>query len=111
MDGDGFCPVDYFVPDETRVGDLAGRFGFIYGCHWACPYQVQFLDLTKVEEGIVARSDLLIGCVDLPNVADIRLADQIEIRRNNAGGLSFRLRCDLAFHLKVGDGSVVPNAF
>ncbi len=109
-DDGGFCPVDYFVPDESRVGDLAGRFGFMYGCHWGCPYQVQFLDLTRVEEGIVVRSDLLIGCIDSQRRRHTPRG-LIEIRRNNAGGLELPTPMRPRLPSGASDGSVVPNAF
>lgn len=110
-DSGGFCPTDYLVPDESVVGDLAGRFGLMHGCHWACPYQIQFLDLTRAEEGVIVRSDLLTPSIDLPNRPGVRIADMLEVLRNNAGGLGMRLRVDLQFHLAAMDERVEVRGF
>jgi len=61
----GFCPVDYCVPyecTEDSYGDpefYEGNIGFVSGCVWGddSSWKVQFLDLTRVEEGIIKRDD------------------------------------------------------
>jgi hypothetical protein len=50
-DGAGFCPVDYFVPSGNG---FAGQFAFVFGCVWACPYEIRLLDLRDIERGRIA---------------------------------------------------------
>jgi hypothetical protein len=45
--------------------------GFVFGCIWACPYQVQYLDLSRVEEGIIRREERF-GYIDLPRSVLLR---------------------------------------
>lgn len=64
----GFCPTGYYVPyttedmleyedEDGKVIGPNGQFGFVCGCVWGddtC-WKVQYLDLTKISEGILVR--------------------------------------------------------
>lgn len=73
---EGFCPVGFYVPDYYDVHDgsvlpggewwdpktdegPAGGFGFVWGCVWAddWAWKVQYLDLSRVRDGILTRSE------------------------------------------------------
>jgi len=111
---DGFCPVEYLVPDESAVGPLAGRFGLVYGCFWACPFQIQFLDLSDVQNGIVRRSDLLVPSIDvleLKQFEHMRLRDSLQCRLANDGSVAFYLKCTLEFHVKPDGSGLRPVPF
>jgi hypothetical protein len=73
-DSNHFCPVGFFVPDwwDVNSGDLPGSetwtaddewpigdFGFVWGCAWGddSSWKVQYLDLSRVHEGIIAREE------------------------------------------------------
>lgn len=70
----GFCPVDYFVPD-----DLSLHFGFVAGCVWGddSSWKIEFLDLTRIDEGIIKR-DSRFGYNELPDGWDLKDAIGIE---------------------------------
>jgi hypothetical protein len=76
----GFCPRDFWVPDWREVHDQPpytqdfpvqesakyrdewwprGDFGFVAGCVWGDDGfdKVQFLDLSRIREGIITRDD------------------------------------------------------
>ncbi len=73
--GWGFCPVGFYVPDWWDVNDGSvipgsefwnadrewptGSFGFVWGCIWGDDgsWKVQYLDLSRVQEGIVRREE------------------------------------------------------
>jgi hypothetical protein len=73
--GAGFCPVGFYVPDWWDVNDDSiipgseywdgdkewptGMFGFVWGCYCGddTSWKVQHLDLSRVQEGIIARDD------------------------------------------------------
>jgi len=70
----GFCPVSYFVPVSEFLGKFLdeqkqkykvvwpdGNDGFVMGCVWGddCSWKLQHLDLSRVEEGIVNRTNKL----------------------------------------------------
>lgn len=73
--GAGFCPVGFYVPDWWDVHDGSiipgseywdgryewpdGSFGFVWGCHWGddSSWKVQYLDLSLVRDGVVARDE------------------------------------------------------
>lgn len=63
---EGFCPVEYFVPGEEAVGKFAGTIGFVWGCYWACPWEIHFLDLSHADQGILRRTTLGAGFIDKP---------------------------------------------
>lgn len=80
--GEGFCPVGFYVPDWWDVNDGSvipgseywdaddewpnGDFGFVWGCHWGddSSMKVQYLDLSRVQQGIVRREERF-GYVEL----------------------------------------------
>lgn len=80
--GGGFCPIGFYVPDWWDVNDGSvlpgceywnrdkewptGEFGFVWGCYWGddSSWKVQYLDLRRVQEGIIARDDRF-GYVEL----------------------------------------------
>jgi hypothetical protein len=73
--GGGFCPVGFYVPDWWDVHDGSnipgskywndgdewpvGEFGFVWGCYWGddSSWKVQYLDLRRVQEGVIARDE------------------------------------------------------
>ncbi len=95
----GFCPVEFYVPDWREIHDkepyatvfsgedLAerpalwwprGDFGFVAGCGWADEelWKIQYLDLSRVSEGIIARDDRF-GYVEL--APDISLSQAVTL--------------------------------
>jgi len=66
----GFCPVEFYVPKESK-----GNFGFVAGCVWGddCSWKIEFLDLSRVEEGIVKR-DSRFGYISLPDGISLKRA-------------------------------------
>jgi hypothetical protein len=68
----GFCPTDFFVPDCKDFfisKEFEGNIGFVAGCVWGDDHswKIQFLDLSKIEEGILKRDDRF-GYIELcPN--------------------------------------------
>lgn len=83
--GAGFCPVGFYVPDWWDVNDGSvipgskywnkryewpqGKFGFVWGCHWGddSSWKVQYLDLSRIDEGVVTRDDRF-GHVELATI-------------------------------------------
>jgi len=63
----GFCPVELYVPVNPLTGESSG-FGFVAGCVWGddSSWKIQYLDLSRVEEGIITRDDRL-GYIHLPS--------------------------------------------
>jgi hypothetical protein len=75
----GFCPVGFYVPDWWDINERAerdgtlpgslrwtfdhewpiGEFGFVWGCVWGddSSWKVQYLDLSRVQEGVLAREE------------------------------------------------------
>lgn len=58
----GFCPTDFFVPDCKTYDipeEFEGNIGFVAGCVWGddSSWKIQFLDLSRIEEGILKRDD------------------------------------------------------
>ena len=80
--GDGFCPVDYYVPydhpDVVAAGH-AGHFGFIAGCIWGddSSWKIQYLDLSNASGGIVIRKEMF-GYVAMPSMT-MRLRDCVSL--------------------------------
>jgi hypothetical protein len=78
----GFCPVGFYVPDWWDLHDDSeipgsehwcaddewptGDFGFVWGCCWGddSSWKVQYLDLTRVQQGVIRRDDRF-GYVEL----------------------------------------------
>jgi hypothetical protein len=83
--GWGFCPVGFYVPDWWDVNDGSvipgsaywdadcewptGDFGFVWGCIWGddSSWKVQYLDLSRVREGVVRREERF-GYVELATI-------------------------------------------
>lgn len=86
-DTSGFYPVQFYVPfvaemdfgngikKYTNLEDMGPLekedeehymshnwhhldIGFVYGCYWAYPYEIKVLDLSKIEEGKIATSNV-----------------------------------------------------
>lgn len=62
--GLGFCPAEYYVPENRYDEDdeeygLDGEIGFISGCVWGddTSWKVQFLDLSKIQQGVLTRDE------------------------------------------------------
>jgi len=130
--GGGFCPVGFYVPDWWDVNDGAvipgseywdddnewptGDFGFVWGCYWGddTSWKVQYLDLRRVQEGVIAREERF-GYVRLAtarysspclNVAAVDSEpsappDFIEVSRE-AGEIRVRFAVELDFELESG---------
>lgn len=64
----GFCPTDFYVPEEDVERGLEGQFGFVAGCVWGddSSWKIQFLDLSKISEGKLRR-EARFGYIELPN--------------------------------------------
>ena len=96
---EGFCPVEYFVPGPELVGAHAGRIGFVYGCYWAHPFEIQFLDLTRADEGVLGR-DARFGFIEMPT--DIRSLQHIlRFHRISDQRLQVSIKCELNHFLEV----------
>src|SRR5690606_12111241 len=63
------------MPVNERV---TGEFGFVSGCVWGddWAYKVQFIDLSRLSEGLVT-SDERFGYFPLPN--NLKLADAVKV--------------------------------
>jgi hypothetical protein len=88
----GFCPVGFYVPDWHDINDgsvipgshwwhdsdeqPSGQYGFVWGCYWGDDngWKAQFLDLSRVADGIIIREDRWPGLV-----LDTRLGDPAEM--------------------------------
>ena len=51
--------------------------GFVFGCVWGAPYQIQYLDLRRVEEGLIQREERD-GFIDLPSSVFLRNAVDVD---------------------------------
>lgn len=86
----GFCPTGFYVPvvaDSLLGRDWGsgpivgpnGQFGFVTGCCWGDDnsWKIQFLDLTRIKEGIIRRDDRF-GYVEV--ISDLsQLEEQITV--------------------------------
>lgn len=84
----GFCPTGFYVPDWWDVNDGStlpgssywsvddelprGDFGFVWGCVWGddSSWKVQYLDLSRVQEGVLHRDDRF-GYIELATHEDL----------------------------------------
>jgi hypothetical protein len=107
----GFCPVEYFVPCNPPLG-LDGSFGFVAGCIWGddSSWKVQFLDLSRVAEGVLVRDDRF-GYLELDD--GVTLEDAIDLREWNLSDRIVRIRAVHPFEIErpagAPDGSVVRD--
>jgi len=55
----GFCPTGFAVPKYDEESGLVGTFGFVCGCIWGddSSWKIQYLDLSRIEDGILNRDD------------------------------------------------------
>lgn len=129
--GCGFCPVGFYVPDwwdvhggHTIPGSPhwgpnnewpVGTFGFVWGCVWGddSSWKVQYLDLSRVRDGIIARDERF-GYVELatqdyqnpcltPNIDPSRRGSAppfIHVSQYGVNRVSFAV--DMAFDLDSG---------
>jgi hypothetical protein len=103
--GQGFCPIDYYVPyddpDVVAAGD-AGRFGFVAGCIWGddSSWKIQYLDLSKAASGIVVRKEMF-GYVAMPSKA-LRLRDCVSLDGYSRQYPHARITVDLQYDLSTG---------
>lgn len=67
--------------------------GFVYGCVWGWPYQIQYLDLSRVEEGIIQRDERF-GYIDLPTGVLLRDAVHVDYEKGKVS-LALDTRWDL----------------
>jgi hypothetical protein len=113
--GAGFCPVEFYVPDWTDVHDgsilpgdrfwdedltwPSGRFGFVAGCFWGddSSWKVQFLDLSRITDGVITRDDRF-GY--LPLASGVRLADAVSLDTETR---SVSIATDVRFDLESGE--------
>jgi len=83
----GFCPVDFYVPhkefmdyefEDDRQFGPEGMFGFVAGCIWGddSSWKIQYLDLSKVKEGILKREEGF-GYISL--LRGVRLKDAVDM--------------------------------
>jgi hypothetical protein len=80
-DTHGFCPVDYWVAEDPDLG-LDGDFGLVAGCVWGddSSWKIQFLDLSRVAEGVVVRDERL-GYIELGD--SLTLDEAVRVRRHS----------------------------
>lgn len=99
----GFCPRDLYVPgrqDETDDDDRdddnqltcwdessmkhLGSFGFVGGCVWGddSSDKIQFLDLSKISEGIIKR-DQRFGYMELPSGLTLKQCVYMSLEENH----------------------------
>lgn len=121
----GFCPVGFYVPDwwdihdGTRLfaGSLSwrpldhewptGQFGFVWGCVWGddSSWKVQYLDLSRVSEGVVSRDDrfgyLRLAMDPERDVRDVIRCSSWEGRR--------RVEFHVERHFELDTGLEVPD--
>jgi len=114
----GFCPVGFYVPDWHDVHDASmipgsrywstddewptGQFGFVWGCVWGddTSWKVQYLDLSRITEGIIVRDDRF-GYVALATEPKVHPKDFIQVWQED-GKPTVRFRIELLFDLDTG---------
>lgn len=104
----GFCPVEFYVPpgkhyhepeeidpafetsdelwhefEERIPRGSDGKFGFVAGTIWGddSSWKIQFLDLSRIEEGILIRSDRF-GYIQLPHNKSLKDVVKVCINPN-----------------------------
>ncbi len=94
----GFCPVEFFVPYDPERG-LDGSVGFVAGCVWGddSSWKVQFLDLSRVAEGVIARDDRF-GYLELED--GVSLEDAIDLREWSLSDRCVRIRAVHPFEIE-----------
>lgn len=102
----GFCPVDFYVPfDNPNVirASKAADFGFVAGCVWGddSSWKIQYLDLSRVERGVLVRKELF-GYLSMPDKAK-RLRDCIDLSEYDPPDYNrVRLSIEVVFDFGTG---------
>jgi hypothetical protein len=67
-----------------KNNEVLGKFGFVAGCMWGDDHsdKIQFLDLSRISEGIITRDDRF-GYLELP--ARLSLKESLEISLESGG--------------------------
>ena len=96
----GFCPTDYFVPYDP-YNDCHGDFGFVAGCVWGddSSWKIQYLDLSRIEEGIFTRQERF-GYLELPD--NMSLKEAIKYDGNDHNPDYIAITNTMWFNLKTG---------
>ena len=105
--GNGFCPTGFYVPvveckeDIGSEYDPQGQFGFVCGCVWGddSSWKIQYLDLSKINEGILVRDDRM-GYIEL--LGSQTLAEAIDIERWGKDDPTVQIACSKYFDLTKG---------
>lgn len=120
----GFCPVGFYVPDWWDVHDgstlpgshrwtadnewpYRGDFGFVWGCIWGddSSWKVQYLDLSAITDGLVARDDRF-GSVELASESGVHPKSFIRVRSSDGQRrVDFRVRQ----HFELDTGSHIDR--
>jgi len=93
---------------ETIYRPLTSRlyypFGFVHGCYWMDDYTVHFLDLSKVEEGIIKR-EARFGYIEIPNNLSLKEAVDMESYEKYPDNRVnyFQMRIMQTFDLETGE--------
>ena len=113
--GCGFCPVEFYIPQLTKYGEKEDgkidwddqtsvycSFGFLCGCIWGddCSWKIQYIDLSKVEEGELTIDDRF-GYIELPG--GLTLAQAISRVSDNGDGTG-NVDIALSLHFRMRDG-------
>ena len=114
----GLCPVGFYVPDWWDVHDGSnlpgsyywkddaehpkGDFGFVWGCIWDddSSWKVQYLDLSKVQEGIIKRDERF-SYIELATDAESDPSEFINCNFHD-GGSRVEFKTLNSFDLKSG---------
>tara|TARA_R110002096_G_scaffold114712_1_gene248686 strand:- start:1069 stop:1905 length:837 start_codon:yes stop_codon:yes gene_type:complete len=115
----GFCPVGFYVPDWWDIHDGSvlpgskhwsddyelpkGDFGFVWGCVWGddSSWKVQYLDLSTVQQGQLARDDRF-GYVKLAARSELAAREFIGCQFYG-GKASVRFDVEQEFDLSTGE--------
>lgn len=76
-------------------------FGFVYGCPWGAPYWMRFIDLSRVNEGVLTIDDRF-DCPDLPrgvNLKDAIDTESIDVLNAPLNEMRIRLAQPVAFDM------------
>lgn len=117
--GQGFCPVGFYVPDWWDVNGASklpgssswrpedewprGDFGFVWGAIWGddSQYKVQHLDLSRIQDGILLREERF-GYLEIAAHDKLDGRDFILCENNGDGEISVRLAVERTYDLNTG---------
>lgn len=81
-------------------------FGFVSGCYWGddSSWKIQYLDLTKIERGIIKREEKF-GYIELPSNLSLKKAIDADgcHYRTGIGGRTVNIAIQLRFDLDTGN--------